>query len=74
MFEVIFTTIGFACLGISIAMMLEQINTFVSIPTMLRCNKCIAFWTALVYCYFTGQPLLIAPIAAVMAIIIYHRL
>lgn len=77
MTALLFNIIGFACLGITLSMQLGWLNTKFSIPTLLRCNKCLAFWLALGYNltqldYVTA--LLMAAVSAVLSIIIYNRL
>lgn len=47
------------------------------IPTIIRCNKCLAFWGALTYSLFNYSPfeaIGIAAMAAVLSMIIYNKL
>lgn len=47
------------------------------IPRFIQCNKCLAFWSCLIYQLTTVNPIeamLTAAIAAILSIVIYNRL
>jgi len=85
MIELLFNIIGFACLGIVVSMQMAHANQWIAdntlfgyiIPYPLRCNKCLTFWSCLVYNLTTVNPInaiLTAAIAAILSIVIYNRL
>ena len=76
--------IGFACIGIVVSMQMAHANQWLKdiigyylIPYPLRCNKCLTFWSCLIFNLTTVNPInaiLTAAIAAVLSIVIYNRL
>lgn len=76
--------IGFACLGITLSMQMAQANQWIYdnigyylIPYPVRCNKCLAFWSCLIYQLTQTDwitAILTAATAATLSIIIYNRL
>jgi hypothetical protein len=80
----LFNIIGFACLGIVVSMQMAHANQWIFdqiemylIPYPLRCNKCLTFWSCLIFNLTTVNPInaiLTAAIAAILSIVIYNRL